>query len=96
LITYLQGLSARLLPLTQLEIPLFPRSINCLPARLVLIVVDRGALKVSKQLLWLNMFITFKQFKEYFEFAFEVTSVVGGIGTVIYKVNSLNAIWKVA
>jgi hypothetical protein len=40
--------------------------------------------------------IIFEQFKSYFEFAFKVSSVVGGIGAVIYKVNSLNAIWKVA
>jgi hypothetical protein len=47
---------------------------------------------VFKQLLQLNMSITFEQFKEYFEFALEVSGVVGGIGAVIYKVDGLNAI----
>jgi hypothetical protein len=42
------------------------------------------------------MGITFDEFKDYFEFALEVSGVVGGIGAVIYKVDSLNAIWKVA
>ena len=40
--------------------------------------------------------ITFEQFKSYFEFALEVSGVVGGIGAVIYKVDGLKAIWKVA
>ena len=51
---------------------------------------------MSKQLLQLNMSITFEQFKEYFEFALKVTSVVGGIGTVIYKCDGFRSIWKVS
>jgi hypothetical protein len=40
--------------------------------------------------------ISFDEFKSYFEFALEISGVVGGIGAVLYKVDAMNAIWKVA
>jgi hypothetical protein len=38
--------------------------------------------------------VAFDQFKQYFEFSLEVAGVSGGIATIFYKVNALQAIYK--
>jgi hypothetical protein len=42
------------------------------------------------------MGIGFDEFKSYFEFGLEVTGVVGGIGTAIYKFDCINALFRIA
>ena len=39
--------------------------------------------------------MTFDEFKSYFEFSLEVVGVTGGLGTIFYKLDGFNSIYKV-
>ena len=42
------------------------------------------------------MSLTFDKFKSYFEFSIEVAGVSGAIGTLLYRLDVVRSLWRVA